>query len=304
MKKINIIATSVILAIALYSCSASSQVQTSVAVNEPPVTVSYQTFYDELSPYGSWVNYPGYGYVWSPSVADFQPYSTNGYWVSTNNGWSWDSGYNWGWAPFHYGRWFYETGYGWLWVPGYEWAPAWVSWRNSADFYGWAPLAPGMQIGVSVGVPYEHWNFVDHRYLNDRNLGTHIIDNSRKEVIYNNTTIINNINYTSNKTVYAQGPAVKEVQKYTGQKITPLAVHQHAQPAPAAINNERGEMKVFKPTIRQTKPQEELKPKQVIQYKDLPHNNGNRGTWAIPEQHPAQRIMQGGGGNRRDNRRN
>jgi hypothetical protein len=30
------------------------------------VSVSFQLFYDELSPYGMWVDYPNYGYVWIP----------------------------------------------------------------------------------------------------------------------------------------------------------------------------------------------------------------------------------------------
>ena len=48
--------------------------------------VSYQTFYDELSPYGQWVDYPGQGYVWVPDAGnDFRPYSTNGHWVWTDN---------------------------------------------------------------------------------------------------------------------------------------------------------------------------------------------------------------------------
>ena len=42
--------------------------------------VSYQTFYDELSPHGQWIDYPGQGYVWVPDAdQDFQPYSTNGH---------------------------------------------------------------------------------------------------------------------------------------------------------------------------------------------------------------------------------
>src|SRR2546423_1283489 len=82
---------------------------------------TYQVFYDELTPYGSWVNYPGYGYVWSPNVGeDFQPYSTNGHWVLSDDSWTWVSNYHWGWAAFHYGRWFYEDNYGWLWIPGNE----------------------------------------------------------------------------------------------------------------------------------------------------------------------------------------
>ena len=63
--------------------------------------VSFQLFYDELSPYGEWVDYSNYGYVWIPDVGyDFLPYSTDGRWILTNYGWTWASNYNWGWAAF------------------------------------------------------------------------------------------------------------------------------------------------------------------------------------------------------------
>ncbi len=43
--------------------------------------VNFQIFYDQLSPYGQWVNNPNYGYVWIPDVGeDFAPYSTSGHW--------------------------------------------------------------------------------------------------------------------------------------------------------------------------------------------------------------------------------
>src|SRR4051812_35990640 len=49
--------------------------------------LSYQTFYDQLQPYGNWIDYPGYGYVWQPNAgSDFMPYQTNGNWVSTVDG--------------------------------------------------------------------------------------------------------------------------------------------------------------------------------------------------------------------------
>lgn len=42
------------------------------------VSVSFQVFYDQLSPYGSWINYPDYGYVWIPTQVPqgFRPYAT------------------------------------------------------------------------------------------------------------------------------------------------------------------------------------------------------------------------------------
>ena len=63
-------------------------------VSAQGATVSFQVFYDELSPYGTWIDTDEYGYVWVPDVASgFKPYSTNGYWVFTNEGWTWISNY-------------------------------------------------------------------------------------------------------------------------------------------------------------------------------------------------------------------
>ena len=71
--------------------------------------VNFQLFYDELSPYGSWIDYPSYGYVWIPLVdPGFVPYKTMGHWINTDAGWTWISDYNWGWAAFHYGRWGFD----------------------------------------------------------------------------------------------------------------------------------------------------------------------------------------------------
>src|SRR5689334_7491607 len=58
--------------------------------------VDYQTFYDELSPHGNWIEYPGYGYVWQPGLGrDFRPYSTGGHWVySEQYEWIWVSDYD------------------------------------------------------------------------------------------------------------------------------------------------------------------------------------------------------------------
>lgn len=105
-------------------------------------SVSFSVFYSSLKPYGHWMNNSSYGKVWVCNTRDFTPYSTNGHWAYTDDGWTWVSSYDWGWAPFHYGRWSYHAKYGWYWIPGYEWAPAWVAWRNNDNYYGWAPLSP------------------------------------------------------------------------------------------------------------------------------------------------------------------
>src|SRR5690349_14344661 len=145
------------LALALNACGPTYVVQQPAPPAPAPVPpppepqpeyqpeASYQSFYDDLSPYGQWIDDPRYGYVWLPNAGpDFKPYATNGHWVYTDEGWTWASNYSWGWAPFHYGRWFFQDGYGWMWIPGNEYAPAWVTWRNSDDYYGWAPMGPGV----------------------------------------------------------------------------------------------------------------------------------------------------------------
>jgi hypothetical protein len=119
-------------------------------------------FRDTLSPYGSWVNVDGRE-VWQPSAdvvgSDFQPYATGGTWVNSDYGWTFNTGWSWGWAPFHYGRWFWSDGYGWCWWPNRQWAPAWVDWRYGGGYVGWAPLAPaGFRVVVSPYHPY--WTFV------------------------------------------------------------------------------------------------------------------------------------------------
>lgn len=134
-----------------------------------PVEEAFPTFDQVLSPYGRWLDQPvcgGYfGRVWQPFAAivgrDFVPYQTGGEWVYTNLGWSFESDWEWGWVPFHYGRWCADAAHGWVWVPGDEWAPAWVDWRMGGDYVGWAPQPPP---GVGLVSP-EVWVFVERREL-------------------------------------------------------------------------------------------------------------------------------------------
>ena len=88
-------------------------------ISAQQIDINFQGFYDQLSPYGHWIENPDYGYVWIPiAEPEFTPYLSNGYWVLTDYGWMWVSNYNWGWATFHYGRWDYNDYYGWFWGPG------------------------------------------------------------------------------------------------------------------------------------------------------------------------------------------
>ena len=120
------------------------------------VAVSVGFFYNELAPYGHWVNC-SYGNCWVPASvgAGWQPYS-NGEWIYTDYGWTWVSYDPWGGDPYHYGSWAWVSGYGWAWVPGTVWAPAWVTWCYSDAYIGWAPLPPTFAFTLTgyFGSPY------------------------------------------------------------------------------------------------------------------------------------------------------
>jgi hypothetical protein len=219
--------------------------------------VSYQTFYDELSPYGRWIDYPGLGYVWAPDAGpDFRPYSSNGRWVWTDDyDWMWVSDYDWGWAPFHYGRWEYDSYYGWFWVPGYEWSPAWVAWRDGGDYYGWAPLRPGINVSVNFNIggyspPFNYWSFAPRRFITSRNIFNHCIDYRRNASIINQTVIINNFNY--NRNVFRTGPRRYDAERYIG-RIEPVRFREANRPGRSQFRN--NEVSVYRPAIRRNEGQ-------------------------------------------------
>jgi hypothetical protein len=255
-----------------FSCGPTHVIVESPAPPPPPPPapeVSYQNFYDALSPYGEWVDNPEYGYVWMPNVGpDFKPYATNGNWVYTDEGWTWASNYSWGWAPFHYGRWFYQDGYGWMWMPGNEWAPAWVSWRRSPDYYGWAPLGPSVTITVAAGGGYNppphYWSFVPQQYVTSPHVTNYYVNEQQNVTIINNTTVIHNttiVNNTYNNTTivdnnvnnthvtvnnYAGGPDPGEVSRVTGTTLRPIAVRESNTPGG---NGSGGAFAIYRPRI-------------------------------------------------------
>jgi hypothetical protein len=127
------------------------------------ITLNY--FQDQLRPYGRWVDVPPYGPAWQPTdalvVPGWRPYLNQGYWVNTDSGFYWHSDAPYGDIVFHYGRWLRDVRYGWVWIPGYDWAPAWVSWRHAEGFAGWAPLPPAARFEVGVGLMYRGGLAVD-----------------------------------------------------------------------------------------------------------------------------------------------
>jgi hypothetical protein len=265
--------TTYIIAAAMLLFGCTAHMQTNIAVVErpaPPPTAppaafpppaNYQLFYDELSPYGVWMDYPGEGYVWRPNVdRDFRPYATNGHWVFSDLGWTWVSDYPWGWAAFHYGRWFNDAEYGWLWLPGEKWAPAWVTWGHSGNYYGWAPLAPHIESGAGWNPPANSWNFVPGEHITKPDVVKYVVVNDNKIVINNitkNVTIINNVSNTritnnnvTNNVVINKGPDVHEIENVTKTKISQVVINERNKPGKTVVNNNN--ILIYRPFIKVT----------------------------------------------------
>ena len=182
------------------------------------VEISFDFFHDALAPHGEWIEVGDYGRCWRPSGvdADWSPYS-DGYWSYTDAGWTWVSYEDFGGIVYHYGRWVSVEDEGWCWVPGYEWGPAWVSWRNNNEYTGWAPLPPEARwrrdrgISVWVDTTYDigpsHYNFCRTPDFGAPVLRPVIINRSRNVTIIQNTVNITNITYnTGSNVVFNGGP--------------------------------------------------------------------------------------------------
>jgi hypothetical protein len=186
----------------------------------------FSVFYSSLSPHGEWVNC-SYGNVWRPMHVQhgWRPY-LHGRWVWTDYGWYWLSSEPFGWATFHYGRWQYDDYYGWIWIPDDVWGPAWVEWRYSDDYIGWAPLPPTAYFSFSVGVsfdvgwnaPIHYWNFVPCRSFTSVTVNNYVQPVERSRRFFGSTRSVRNIEADGDR-VMNRGVDVGFVERRTRSRI-------------------------------------------------------------------------------------
>jgi hypothetical protein len=224
-----------------------------------PLDDSY--FYDQLSPYGDWVEAPSYGWVWSPRgvAAEWRPY-TLGHWVYTDDeGWLWVSDEEWGWAAYHYGRWYANAGR-WFWVPGRDWAPAWVSWRTGGGYIGWAPLPPQATFVAEVGLGIaaaaldsflepRAYCFVEERHFTEDRIWNRVVPVRQNLTIVNTTVNITNYNVVQRRVVN-RSVAVEGVEHALGHAVPRARSIENASVAgPHRAQVQGNEVKVFRPAI-------------------------------------------------------
>jgi hypothetical protein len=213
---------------------------------------SSEYFYDSLAPYGNWIDVAGYGQCWQPTVVvanpGWQPYCDRGHWVYSDCGWYWSSGYSWGWAPFHYGRWFHHSNWGWCWAPDTVWGPSWVTWRYTPGYCGWAPLPPSAcftpGVGFShhsksvsdsfgFGLDHSRFTFVSANRFLDPHLERHRLPLENSRQVFNNTVVFNHITQGRNNTVINEGIPVSQVAAATRTEIRRVHIRDTSDPVSA-----------------------------------------------------------------------
>ena len=226
---------------------ASAQVNVGVNVNVDLDANAYDTtapgdpvesvdvFYDQLQPYGVWVDEPDMGRVFIPQEDNFVPYTT-GHWEYTRLGFVWISSEPHAWATSHYGRWAYSSPYGrWVWSPDTEWGPAWVEWRQTSTDFGWAPLPP-TRMAASYSPPIESWHYCGSAHVLDANVTRYYEPRDRVVVIHRDARPIEHYQTVSNvKIVTGPPPSVlrdhrveakpMRVEQKTVGRWTPTEAH-------------------------------------------------------------------------------
>lgn len=218
MKKL-IILTSFFMAMFITSISGYT-------IHNRNIDVNY--FYGALDPYGEWIEIAYDDYVWRPYKSDYnwRPYS-DGRWEWTRHGWYWVSYEPFGWATYHYGRWYQDDYYGWVWMPDNVWAPAWVEWRYNDAYIGWAPLPPyarfnprkGIHFSINWNSGHIYWNFVKYNHFASYNVYNYYLDRSYVYNVYKKTKYRTNY-FAENDRIVNGGVNRRFVESKMGRKFT------------------------------------------------------------------------------------
>ena len=182
--------------------------------------------YTMLDGYGDWVQVPGYGTVWRPSVVqDWAPFE-HGHWTWTNDGWTWVSYEPFGWLVYHYGYWYFDDQVGWFWIPGNDWSPARVQWNTFGDYSAWAPMPPPNHYWRD---PWDRqgprvWLVVNVNHFTDDDIWRQrVSDPPGRE--------------TFKRGIVRRAPTVKTVERFTSRQIAPVRIERERVAPPPVTNN-------------------------------------------------------------------
>ena len=206
----------------------------STAPGEPVESVD--VFYDQISPYGMWVDEPDVGRVFIPDTAGFVPYTT-GRWEYTSVGFVWVSNEPFGWATNHYGRWAFSNNYGrWYWLPDTQWGPAWVDWRQTGDEFGgprWRRRSSCARAGRRRS---SSWHYCHHDHLLDANVARYYEPRARVVEIHREARPIEHYATVSNVRVVVGPPAATLRAQHVTVRPAKVDAHVVGRWAPAEVH--------------------------------------------------------------------
>jgi len=240
--------------------------------------IEVEYFYSALDSYGEWVEVGYDDYVWRPYKSDhnWRPYS-EGRWEWTKHGWYWVSYEPFGWATFHYGRWYHDDYYGWVWMPDNVWAPAWVEWRYNDFHIGWAPLPPyakfnhghGIHFSISWHSGHHYWSFVKYNHFASHNIHNHFVDRHYVKNVYRKTKYRTNY-FANNNRIVNGGVSRKFVERKIGKKFNTRKITRTSNynEYKKRGNKSRNNIVDFRPTERSVK-SSKFDRKSVIKGKSL-----------------------------------
>jgi hypothetical protein len=242
------------------------------AASQPQPDPSAGVFYNDLASYGTWTQQPDYGVCWQPTVetidTDWRPYVDAGQWLSSDSGWYWQSDYTWGWAAFHYGRWAKVPRLGWVWVPGKIWAPAWVAWRSTPSYIGWAPLPPGVSLNVlaqltylgkpagshsTFGLSSSAYTFVNTGDLTSRHLPRRVLPANQVNSLVQITVVIDNYAIVNHR-IFNGGASREAVAAAAHKAVPEVTLRAVSSPEAAGLGMDRKTLAVYRPAVSGASP--------------------------------------------------
>jgi hypothetical protein len=224
-------------------------------------------------------------FVWRPSmeltsnmtkdskVSEYIPYN-NGQWVNTDAGWYFKAEKPQEDLTCHYGRWTQNPKLGYVWLPGKTWSPAWVEWRENADYIAWAPVPPGTYISdnkINVTNSNENrFTIVEKRMFMEPSVYKYryqYVENKNKIMIKEMTKTDGVM--IKNKIVINKGPDVATIEKYSGKKVEQVKIDKVGKKEDSGYKGNI--ISVYTPEFNKAKEinkEPVSKPKQIVSYKD------------------------------------
>jgi len=165
-------------------------------------------------------------------------------------------------------------------VPGRDWSPAWVTWRYTDAYCGWAPLPPGcgwsagvgltfrgsaVSVGFGFGLGWDYYNFVAYDRLCDHWVHRHCVPRHEVFTVYRRSAVANHYSVGRHNTIVNDGIPVARVTAATRTEVRRVALRDVTSGTDAARHADRFErngssLAVFRPQAAPGSPRPQVVP--------------------------------------------